>query len=636
MMAKRQPRTDLRRLLELLSPVDRRVMAHLWRAPGAEVEALLAAMSDPTQIRAQWERLTERERAALERLIAEGGAMPVAIVQREYGGVREPGGFEHPRAYLDALRGPATPTERLFSLGFIFRAHDERGAIYRIPHDLLAHLPAVPPRARQLTVPPADAPRATIPATPDRVTPLVVALLVLAYNGELQTLDDGALNKASMARLARDVADPPDLRAVRREADWPLLAVARAAAVEAGLLRRGSDGELRPTAQALDWLRAPRAARMRQLLEGWRRSSLDDLTLLCGLRWQGGAPFTLDRAATRRALLDLLASLPIDAWLRIDDVVAAIRRVDPDFQRRDGRYDTWLLYDREDRLVSRWDDWDLVEGALIRAALRGPLHWLGLVDLDDAQDRLRWSPLGAHLIAGAEPPSEPPALPLIVQGTFEVLCPAEASLYARFQLSRIAELKQAGSIAVYLLTRGALLQAVERGIDVEAVLRFLREQSAGPLPPAVEYTLREWASQAGQVRLEHAVLLHAADPVMLTRLRADRSLDLAAAEQLGPTLLRLPPGADDEVAERLRRAGFGLRDERVDPHRPLDERDLRALVTAAFVYARVCTELGLSCDVTPAMLSRLARLVPPRHLDHASETARAVARLLESRFNSDQ
>lgn len=636
MTAKRQPRTDLRRLLDLLSPVDRRVMAHLWRAPSAEVEPLLATMSDPARIRAQWERLTERERAALERIIAEGGAMPVAIVQREYGGVREPSGFAHPRAYLDALRGPATPTERLFSLGFIFRAHDARGAIYRIPQDLLAHLPAVTPRARRLTVPPAAAPRATTSAIPDRATSLVATLLLLGHNGELQTLDDGALNKASMARLARAVADAPDLRAVRREGDWTLLAVVRAAAVEARLLRRGSDGGLRPTAQALDWLRASRVDRARQLLEGWRRSLIDDLTLLCGLRWQGGAPFTLDRPATRRALLDLLATLQTDAWLRIDDVVTAIHRVDPDFQRRDGRYDTWLLYNRDDRLVSGWEDWDLVEGALIRATLRGPLHWLGLVDLDDSQERMRWSPLGAHVIAGAAPPPEPPALPLIVQGTFEVLCPAEASLYARFQLSRVAELQQAGSIAVYQLTRRALLQAVERGIDVEAVLRFLREQSAEPLPPAVEYTLREWASQAEQVRLEDAVLLQTVDPVVLARLRADRSLDLAAAEQLGPTLLRLPPGVDDDVAERLRRAGFGLRDERVDPQRPLDERDLRALVTAAFVYARVCTELGLPCEVTPALLGRLARLVPPRQLDRASEAARAVARLLESRTNPDQ
>ena len=59
------------RLLELLSPVDRRVMAQLWGASGHTAAALAAVMTDPQRVQAQWQRLTDQERAALIRLLQE-------------------------------------------------------------------------------------------------------------------------------------------------------------------------------------------------------------------------------------------------------------------------------------------------------------------------------------------------------------------------------------------------------------------------------------------------------------------------------------------------------------------------------------------------------------------------------------
>lgn len=630
-------RPELLRLLELLSPTDRRVLAQLWAAPSAEPAALLALMIDAERLGAQWARLGEREQAALIRLLQDRGAVPVAVLQREFGGVREPGGFEHPRAYVQALRSPATPTERLYSMGLIFKAHDQRGAIYRIPNDLLPPLHAVigevPPRDRRLQVPPAPpAGEAVAPAA--SADELVTLLLTLAYHGELRALEDGALNKASLVSLARQLPDSPDMRTLRRESDWPLVALLRTAAVGADLLRRTGDGELRPTARALDWLKAPQAERARTLLDGWCGSALDDLTLLCGLRWQGGAPYTIQRTAARRGLLALLGTLPDAVWLAPDAIVDEVYRVEPDFQRRDGRYDTWLLYDERDRLVSGWEQWHAVEGALVRAVLCRPLCWLGLAECD-VSGRVRITPLGTHLLADpAQPapvPSEPRATPLIVQGTFEVLCPPGASCYARFQLSRVAELVQSGAVSVYRLTRAALLAAAERGIDADDAIAFLADASAGPLPPAVAYSLREWGGQAAQVRLEHAVLLQTADPVLMARLRTAKSIALDDAELLTPTLLRVPDGAADELAERLRRAGFGLRDERIDPALPIDERELRALVTAACVSAQVCAELGMPGDISPALLQRLLRLVPPRQAEQARRAAEDVVQRLRQR-----
>lgn len=626
-------------LLQMLSPVDRRVMAQLWSVPMPEPEVLIATMTDPERVAAQWSALTEQERAALTRLLSEDGSLPVAVMQREWGGVREPGGFEHPRAYMQALRGPATPTERLYNMGFIFRTHDQRGAIYRIPNDLRPLLPSVPPRDRRLMVAPVPTPFNITPGTPTNAENLVVALLTLAYNGEIKALDDGALSKPSLVKLARHLAEQPDLRVIRRESDWPLVALLRTMALEAGLLRRTGDGELRPTSQALEWLQAPQAQRIQQLLNGWCASALDDLTVLCGLRWKGGAPYTLNRTATRRGLLNLLATLPGDEWLSIDAISAEIQRVDPDFQRRDGRYDTWLLYDQQDRMVSAWEDWQMVEGALIRAVLCGPLHWLGLFDGGtDAPggDVARLNQLGAHLLAHAPAPPLVPNLPLIVQSTFEIICPPGASLYARFQLGRVAELQQSGAVAIFRLTKRAVLAAAERGIAAQDVLRFLEEQSYGALPPSIAYTLLEWGGQTEQVRLENAVLLHTVDPVVMAQVRQQKTLGLSEIEPLAPTLLRVPDGSADDLADQLRRAGWGLRDERIDPNLPLDDRDLKAVVGAALAYTRMCAELDLPCEISPALLQRLCRLVPARWVESVDQTAAQMIAQVRERIGTQR
>jgi hypothetical protein len=622
----------------MLSPVDRRVLAQLWHAPDHDPAALEAIMTDSQQVMAQWASLSEQERAALTRVLGDGGSLPVAVMHREWGSVREPGGFEHPRAYMQALRGPATPTERLYSMGLIFRAHDERGAIYRVPSDLRALLPMVPPRDRRLQVEAAPAPPEPVAGTPTTAEHLIVALLTFAYTGELKALDDGALNKASLVKLARQGAATAVLHAMRRESDWPFVALLRTMALEAGLLRRTGDGELRPTAQALDWLQAPQAQRVRQLLDGWCASTLDDLSVLCGLRWKGGAPYTLNRTATRRGLLRLLATLPAGEWLALDAIVREVQRVEPDFQRRDGRYDTWLLYDDQGQLVSSWEDWDVVEGNLIRRIVCGPLHWLGLFDIGAGQPGeqpvARLTPLGAHLLADATAPMEMPATPLIVQSTFEVVCAPGVSLYARFQLGRVAEVLQTGAVTIYRLTRRALLNAAERGIAAQDVLRFLEEHSAGALPPSVAYTLLEWGGQTEQVRLETAVLLHAADPIILAQVRKDKTLGLGEVEPLTPTLLRVPDGAADELAAQLRRAGWGLRDERIDPYLPFDERDLKALVSAAYVYTRICTELDVACEISPGLLQRLGKLVPARWNEAANELAAQIADQVLQRIGS--
>lgn len=634
----KHPRTqqsELLRWLHMQGPADRRILAQLWDLPpDADAEQITASLTQPARVKQQWERLSEAERAALTCVLQEGGSLPTPIMQREWGIVREPGSFAHPRAYLDALGSPASPAERLYLMGLLVRDHDDRGPVFRVLNDFRALLPRVEPRVRRLDVSPvADAPEMD-PLHLEYVDQAVVALLQLAEEGLLQTLDDGALNKASLVKVAARIRPGENLRGVRREADWPWFALIRHAVVGAALLSRTTDGLLRHGPAAERWLKAPRPERLRLLVEGWIESHFNELTVLCGLSLRS-TPFHLRLPESRRRLLDLLATLPAEIWLPVAATVAEVQQVDPDFLRRNGRYDGWLIYDGRGKLLSGQESWMLVEGVFVEVVIVGTLRWLGLVDAAGTErlDMFRLNALGAYLLQDAPLDSEPAPEPLVVQGTFEVICPPGATLWAHYQLGRIAEPVSDEAAAVYRLTRRSVLRAVEQGMTPEGIVGFLTENGRAPVPQGVASYIFEWSGQAGRLKLEEAALLRADDPLRLAELKRARGVDLPPLEELTPTAWKLSSGDVPALVQQLNRAGFsvdgaaetnglGASSRKMSP----SEHDLKALVTAAYAYAYVCAELELPCEVSSAMLMRLGRLVPSRHVRAAQLAAEALRR----------
>ncbi|CAA9296209.1 MAG: hypothetical protein AVDCRST_MAG93-4278, partial [uncultured Chloroflexia bacterium] len=422
------PKPELLRWLQMQGDADRRILAQSWDLPpNDDSAALAAALVEPERVHAQWERLNADERAALAQVLQDG-AVPVAIIERRWGPVREPTRFANPRAYLQALDSPATTTERLYMMGLLVRGQDERGPVYRVLNDFVALLPAPPPRERTLSIAGVSRPDVVHHGPLAEIERTILALLSLAYEGASQTLDDGALNAASVRKVAAKLTPGSDRRNMRREADWPWAVFVRTLAVEAGLLRRGDDGQLHVAAGALQWLQRPQSARINVLFQAWMRSSFNELALWGELVWRS-PPLSLRLPESRRTLIDLLASLPPETWYTLDDTIAEIERVEPEFLRRDGRYDTWLVYDEREQLVSGLQHWWRIEGCFVQLVVVHILHWLGLVDLSGGEPCMfQWTSLGAHLLHNAPAPPERPAEPLVVQATFEIICPPGASL----------------------------------------------------------------------------------------------------------------------------------------------------------------------------------------------------------------
>jgi len=274
------------------------------------------------------------------------------------------------------------------------------------------------------------------------------------------------------------------------------------------------------------------------------------------------------------------------------------------------------------------------------------LHWLGLTDAGGTEllETIRLTPLAAHLLQGAPPPAEPAYEPLSVQGTFEVVCPPTAAPLARFQLARMAEMVSEDAAAIYRLTRRSVMRAAEQGTTAVDILRFLEEHGRGPVPQAVATYMYEWAAQIGQIRLEETVLLRADDPLHLLQVRRARGVELPPIEELTPAVWKVAPGDTPALLQQLERAGFSVaRDGQVDAGAAsthakgaLSEHDLKALVTAAYAYVKICADHEWPCEISSSMLLRLRKLVPSRHMEAARRSAEELSRRLGAHEAEDE
>ena len=578
--------------------------------------------------------LGPRERAALVLAQQYGGGIPAAILEREFGDVRVHANYPNPRAYLLALEQPPSPTERLWTMALLIGATDANRH-YVIPADLLELMPPAPARPDTLQLAQATPPPQAIAADLIFLERNILILLTLGQDGLLEVIPSGGLNKASLARVARQWNPDDTFKGAWREEHWPYMQFVRRVAEGAGLLRIGADSHLRPTQAALEWLQQPPLERARQLVAGWVSSKWDELVSFQGIKVQ--RDYFRDLPGAKHAMLRLIGQAPASQWVALGDFVAQVKQVEPDFARPDGRYDTWGLLSYTRQPLNGFRHWEDVEGQQLINVATGTLHWLGLTDLGMDGEQVvsfRLNALGAALLAGAPEPAAPAVEPLVVQPNFEVVVPVYASPYARFQLGRIAERGGGDAAETYKLTKRSIQRALERGIGFDDVIRFLGEQSAHALPQNVVASLREWAGQHGQVALRRAVLLEAQDPPLLEQIKRDKRVRLPKAEKLTASAWLLREADVPEFAERLRKAGYGLTGDGDNPQAPLRDHDLTVLFAALEFYAQTCAELGIERDASSALRQRVARLLPDRALNRAFQTSHEALRTLKERLET--
>jgi len=531
-----------------------RIIAELWgidlpSAPPVEAaRRLVSWMLDPETAREQFESLPSEARLVLQTLLAQSGRLPLADLVRQFGEVREMGPGRRDRE--KPWRTPASALETLWYRGWLARAFVETpGGLQEfafIPHDLADRLPS--PAA------PAAAPPGTAAPEPARAIPAAV-----------HAADDAT---TLLAALRRKSAGSLPLPPARSDSLAPFLHQPAAAALLLTLLRELGiliGPPIRPSPEATRrFLDLSRKEASRDLLRGWSISDAwNDLAHTPGLSSPKGK-WPNDPRLGRGMLLRRVHDVPAGTWWDIGSFVEAVHTREPGFQRPGGDFDSWYLQEESSgQFLKGFEAWDRVEGALIRFVLRGPLHWLGAVDLGAPAEgappsSFRLTPMAESLwdSAAMEMPPEPqePAS-LTVEGRVDV--PRSASRAHRYQISRVARWELLDAEGYHFrLTPTSLQAAQEQGLQPHHVLSLLELACGRPADRGLGQAIQRAMTRGAQARLERSLVLRLSSPRILQALRGDRACARLLGEPLGPSAVRIAEGDWGKLCAAAARLGF--------------------------------------------------------------------------------
>jgi hypothetical protein len=553
--------------LELLAVIADRWDVDLASHSITDVVHILAqAMLDEQAAADTWDRLDDAQRGALQTLLGSGGAMSAAMFARLFGPIREmgPGRLEREKPYLN----PVSVAEALYYRGLIARGFDEAAAgpqpVIYVPVDLARILPTHH-TGFDLTAeedeafPDEDEEEPTwgvAAGQPDEITQANTTIVddlttLLAYL-QVATVEwkegDGTLPQGHVNALTPFLLTPGEDRLAL------LLGLAHSLTLVAP--REGLLKPLSPNARR--WLEAPRGEQVRLLAVAWRESTLyNELHFLPGLIVESAEN---DPRLARQVILRALEALPPDSWWLVEQVIAEIKEVEPDFQRPGGDYESWYIRTSESgEYLMGFGTWDDVNGAMLRFILTGPLHWLGLADLGRyaGQTLGHLNAYGRALISGGEWPSPPEAgetVALRPDGIAEVS--RKLSRYDRFQLARFTEWLGIEPAYRYRISPRGLRRAGAQGIQAEHIRSFLARTTKASLPQTVETLLERWDQAAeAEASIERLSVLRMTSSGALDAVLNEPALRRYLGARLGPEAVIVRPGQTAALLQALAERG---------------------------------------------------------------------------------
>ena len=245
-------------------------------------------------------------------------------------------------------------------------------------------------------------------------------------------------------------------------------------------------------------------------------------------------------------------------------MVSEIKTHQPDFQRAADDYDSWFIRRGSDRQALRgFGAWDEVEGSLLRYLLRGPLFWLGMVELGAAARgktaaSFKISPLGASLISG-DAPNLPitPAAAIKATRDGHLILPPGIHPALHYQVARFGELEKVNAQGTtYALSSLSLERAIEQGLKPTQLSNLLKRARASQLPPALSQLLERYEKFGVEARLEKAVLLSVTNPALLETLQKEPGVTACLGEMLSPGVVKVKPGREETLVRLLAELGY--------------------------------------------------------------------------------
>ena len=520
------------RLYELLRAHNWRTLRAIFRAHRARfdnrwtkaqaVERTAALLTEPASIRRALEALPDDAHEALETLLACDGTMAAHRFLAHFGPLRpyRPWRADSPRT---PWRHPASPAERLWFLGLIFRCRAPEGEAIVIPDEVRPLLPAPPP-------PPTVEPTAPAPPVPDSILDIGHVLAFLQGH-EVRPFAGRWITPRHLRTLNRALthADPSAATA-RSELQTGYLRFLHYLAEAAGLVGPVAS-LLKPTTAAWSWLDASEANRWQALWDGWQgdlQHAPRERSLWQRFRLPGERPFV-------RTALDTLARLPDGDWWEPREIANRLRRrcIGADTLPRDG-----------DAL------------AALGELLLGPLTWAAMVRTN-AEEQCAFTPLGEWLLGRSAKSPAPPATQAAEVHTSDrgvtVTLPEPPERPSLRPLVELALPPAGAGRPVRRLTRERFVAGQARGTTGAQVARTLGALTGATPTPAIVARLERWETEAQGLRVRRLTVLSAGDPQVLTELSAERSIRPHFDETLSPHHVAVDPARVEHLLRALRR-----------------------------------------------------------------------------------
>jgi hypothetical protein len=544
-------------------------------------EALAKYILEPGTAAHGRDALPVGARKALDTLVAASGHVPSAVFERRFGTLRPmgPGRLERERPWLS----PANPTEVLWYRGFIFRAFDKTPPnpveVLFIPTDLIGLLPqpeganesiasgttpvpgtmsgatgptaANPPQARAL------ANAAEVDALLDDIT----TILAYIQNYLVRVRADGGWNSESRLAVKPMLRDDDGV-----ESETPSGRFGFLLSLMARLnWLKVKDKELRLAAQpVIQWLQSPPALQRKALFSAWRTDARwNDLGHVQGIAFEMTHTWANDPVRERSAILEMLVrwlAASSEPWHEVEDFVEFAHTTNPDFARPDGRYDTWQIRDvRTNEFLPGFENWNRIEGALIRYTVASPLRWIGFVNVQGT--RIALTDAARQLAAETEEPARPanaqPRADVIrLEPDGDVIVQTGAR-FERFQLARVANWSATRSDDyVYRLAPESVQAAVKQNISSQRILEFLEQHTSKPIPPNLIKAIKRLEQYGTEARLEQAYMLRTKDAETMEALLNTHAVRKAMIERLSPTCALMRQREARAVSSAIIRTGL--------------------------------------------------------------------------------
>jgi hypothetical protein len=286
-------------------------------------------------------------------------------------------------------------------------------------------------------------------------------------------------------------------------------------------------------------------------------------------------------ARARRFVARVLSLLPADTWFDVGSLLSYIHGIGAEFLHEHtpfaGEPPAWWLEWRG-KIVEpgNLESWQASYGMFVAEMLRGPLRWLGVVEvtLAPAKDAdvdvtsvagtavqaFRITPLGVALLRDDElPVSSRHEQPLQLRDDMSarlVLGRRDLDAYVLLEQSARFERVQDG-LAVYRLDSHRMHTAFAQGYTGGEILAELERLAEVPAPEAVRTQLLEWWRSYSEMRwYEGLTLVEMADDYILQELLAQTDLREHLLYTFGPRLVAVRPDSADAFARQLVKKGY--------------------------------------------------------------------------------